>query len=444
MCGIAGIITKDSEKYKSELDRMLQSIKHRGPDGFGSFFYDNCALGHVRLSIIDLSTGGQPMFSPDKKIAVTFNGEIYGYKELRDDLSRNYDFQTSSDTEVIIAGYEKYNEAMIHKLPGMFAFAIWDENQQKLFAARDRFGEKPLYYAIGRGGEFIFASEIKAILATGLIEPVLSRDALVDYLRHLYISPDKTIYENIFTLPPAHTMVWQEGKIKIERYWQVPVTDQTIGLAEASEKFKVLLDKAVKEQLIADVSVAAFLSGGLDSSTIVAEASRYNANLNTLAFGFGDSINELPYARAVAKKYNTNHSEINALDFDLVELIQEMQDVYDEPFADSSNIPTYIISKEAKKLAKVVLTGDGGDELFGGYTFWYKSLLYMQEKSPLALSKIVRLLLSGQKNKSRELLYRYRGHKNQRKYENLMEAHVAKNTYFKDIELRELLKTEIK
>lgn len=443
MCGIAGIIAKTSERYKPELDKMLGSIKHRGPDGSGVFCFENCALGHVRLSIVDLATGAQPMLNADMSLAVTFNGEIYGYKDLRSELETSYLFETKSDTEVILAGYEKYDEAMIGKLPGMFAFAIWDEPRQKLFAARDRFGEKPFYYAIGKNGEFIFASEIKAILASGLVEPVLSRESLMHYLRHLYVAPDKTIYENIFTLPPAHTLTWQNGQIEIKRYWQVSVTNESIGLSEATEKFRTLLDKAVSNQLVADVPVGAFLSGGLDSSTIVAEASKYAKNLHTYAFGFGDSINELPYAKAVAKMYGTSHEELVSSDYDLAELIEEMQEVYDEPFADSSNIPTYLISKEARKFAKVVLTGDGGDELFGGYTSWYKPLLYMSEVNPLAPGKIARLLLSSQKDKLREAYYRYRGHQYKQKYRGLAEAHVAKNTYFSDADLAKLFKTNI-
>lgn len=443
MCGIAGIIATNSENYESGLARMLERLKHRGPDGSGVFAFPNCALGHTRLSIIDLATGAQPMLDKAKSLAVTFNGEIYGYKELRDELASDYAFETSSDTEVILAAYRKYGEAMIDKLPGMFAFGLWDESQQKFFAARDRFGEKPFYYCLGPKGEFIFASEIKALLATGLVEPIIDHDSLTHFLRHLYVAPGKTIYRNIFILPPAHTLVWQAGQIEIKRYWQLPEVNTEISLSEAVEKFKTLLDQAIRKQLIADVPVAAFLSGGLDSSTIVAEACKYATDLNTLAFGFGDSINELPFAKAVAEKYGTKHLELSAKDYDLAELLTEMQAVYDEPFADSSNIPTYLISKEASKLAKVVLIGDGGDELFGGYTSWYKPLLYMQEKCPLSPVKIARLLLSDQRNKLREGYYRYRGVRNKKKYENILAAHIAKNTYFSDTDLAGLLRRDI-
>jgi asparagine synthase (glutamine-hydrolysing) len=443
MCGIAGIIAANSENYESQLASMLERLKHRGPDGSGVFAFPNCTLGHTRLSIIDLATGAQPMLNRAKSLAVTFNGEIYGYKELRDELASDYAFETASDTEVILAAYQKYGEAMIGKLPGMFAFGLWDEPQQKFFAARDRFGEKPFYYCFGPKGEFIFASEIKALLATGLVEPIIDRDSVTHFLRHLYVAPGKTIYRNIFTLPPAHTLVWQAGQIEVKRYWQLPAINHEISLSEAVEKFKMLLDQAIRKQLIADVPVAAFLSGGLDSSTIVAEASKYASNLNTLAFGFGDSINELPFAKAVADKYGTKHRELSANDYDLAELLTEMQTVYDEPFADSSNIPTYLISKEASKLAKVVLIGDGGDELFGGYTSWYKPLLYMQEKYPLSPVKIAQLLLSDQKNKMREAYYRYRGDQNKKKYANILAAHIAKNTYFTDHDLSGLLRKNI-
>lgn len=440
MCGIAGIIANNSTEYKHELDKMLVALKHRGPDGSGTFFYDNCALGHVRLSIIDLSTGQQPMLGEGKRTAVTFNGEIYGYQKLRAELASEYEFQTTSDTEVILASYKKHGDKMIDRLPGMFAFALWDESKQSLFAARDRFGEKPLFYAQGENGEFIFASEIKAILATGLVEPVLSKESLVHFMRHLYVAPDKTIYANIFSLPPGHVLSWQDGQVKISRYWQMPAINESIGLAEAMERFSLLLGQAVDEQLIADVPVAAFLSGGLDSSTIVARASERVKNLHTIAFGFGDSINELPFARAVAAQYKTKHIELQAGGFDLAELLSEMQNVYDEPFADSSNIPTYLISKEARKIAKVVLTGDGGDELFGGYTSWYKPLYYQQKSPEQILASMYVNLFSGRINKLHELYYSFKGFENKILGKSLMAAHLEKNTYFTNYQLQGLLR----
>jgi len=305
MCGIAGIIKKDSQKYKPQLKKMTDSLSHRGPDAEGFYFFKDCGLGHRRLSIIDLKTGDQPMLSYNGQAGVVFNGEIYGYQEIKKNLS-NYSFQTTSDTEVILALYEKYGENFVKHLPGMFAFALWDDKNKKLICARDRFGEKPLYYALGKNGEFIFASEIKAILASDLIKPKLNKKSLIHYLKRLYVHPYSAIYENIYVLPPAHFLIYQNKKIKINRYWQMPELNYQITFDEAIEKFKKLLFEAVKKQLVTDVPVGAFLSGGLDSSTIVAIASQYKKNLNTFSFGFGEWINELPYALEIARKYKTN------------------------------------------------------------------------------------------------------------------------------------------
>ena len=443
MCGIIGIVSRDSKKYKSQVEKAVLSLKHRGPDADGIHFFNNCVLGHTRLSIIDLSTGAQPMLSPDSEIGVTFNGEIYGYKDIKKTLS-DYTFQTTSDTEILIALYKKYGKNMMDKLPGMFSFAIWDEKSQALFSARDRFGEKPFYYAFGEEGEFIFSSEIKAIIATDLIRPVIDRESIIHYLRHLYVSPDKTIYKNIFTLPPAHNLTFKNGKVEINKYWELPKINEEIGLTEAVLKFKDLLDKAVSKQLVADVPVGTFLSGGLDSSTIVAVASKFKPNLETFSFGFGESINELPFAKLVADKYKTNHKELHASKYDLTDLFLEMQDIYDEPFADSSNIPTYLISKEAKKYNKVVLTGDGGDELFGGYTGWYKPLYFMSQNVFINILHIIKDALSIFYRKSRmDLYYRVKGLTYKILNKNMLYAHIKKNTYFSDNDIKKILGRDI-
>jgi asparagine synthase (glutamine-hydrolysing) len=371
MCGIIGIVAKKSIEYKKVIDHMILTQKHRGPDESNSVFFENCGLGHNRLSIVDISTGQQPMYSVDQNKAIVFNGEIYGYEEIRGSL--DYKYKTKSDTEVILALYEKYGQDLLTHLPGMFAFTIWDNTKQSLFCARDRFGEKPFYYAIGKGGEFIFTSEIKTIIASGLVEPILNNDSLTHYLQYLYIEPSKTIYKNIFVLPPAHKLNYKDGKISVERYWSLPIIDKEIKSEEAVTQFRSLLKTAVKKQLIADVPVGAFLSGGLDSTTIVAIASQFKEKLKTFCFGFNSAMSELPFAKEVANQYKTDHTELFA-DEDIGDLLLKMSDIYDEPFADSSNIPTYLISHEAKKHVKVVLTGDGGDELFGGYG-WYKTFL---------------------------------------------------------------------
>jgi asparagine synthase (glutamine-hydrolysing) len=233
MCGIFGIIKENAIGYKNNLQAMETALLHRGPDEQGEFYFSDCALGHVRLSIIDLKTGQQPMLTPDKKLGIVFNGEIYGYQKLRAEI--NFPYQTNSDTEVILAAWKKYGDDAASHLPGMFAFGIWDDTQKTFYAARDRFGEKPFYYAIGKNGEFIFASEIKSILASGLIRPVLDRESLVHYLKHLYVRPDKTIYKNIFTLPPAHQLTWRERKISIRRYWSFPNINKDITLDGATK-----------------------------------------------------------------------------------------------------------------------------------------------------------------------------------------------------------------
>jgi len=442
MCGITGIVAKNSKNYENSLDKAILSLKHRGPDADGKYFFNNCTLGHTRLSIVDLSTGAQPMLSDNDKLGITFNGEIYGYKEIRKELD-NYNFKTTSDTEVILALYEKNGEKMMEKLPGMFAFAIWDENNQSLFCARDRFGEKPFYYAFGKNNELIFASEIKAILATDLIEPIIDKDSLIDYLKHLYINPNKTIYKNIHTLPPAHFLTFKNGTINVEKYWKLPETNEKISLSEAKETFKKLLEKAVSKQLIADVPVGAFLSGGLDSSTIVDVASKIKPNLQTFSFGFGESINELPFAKLVSEKFKTNHQELQSGEYNLADLLVEMQEIYDEPFADSSNIPTYLISKAAKKYNKVVLTGDGGDELFGGYASWYKPIYYMSQNIFLQIFNIIKsgitLVFKHSKKNKIDLYYRIKGFINKILFKNPLDIHIRKNTYFSDSELNKIL-----
>lgn len=436
MCGIAGIVTTDVRAYQGQLDRMISSLSHRGPDGSGSHFFKRCALGHTRLSIVDLESGGQPMLTPDKRLGITFNGEIYGFKDIKSNLP-DYPFNTSSDTEVILALYKRYGEDMMSHLPGMFSFAIWDEAKQMLVCARDRFGEKPFYYAFGKKGEFLFASEIKAILATDLIDPVVSRKAIAHYLRHLHIHPYETVYENVHLLPPAHSLSYIDGHLKIKRYWDLPKTDNNIDMPDAVERFKYLFDSAVKNYLVADVPVGAFLSGGLDSSTIVAAASRYKADLKTYSFGFEGGLSELPFAREVATLYKTDHIELTEDKVDIGELLIKMQEVYDEPFADSSNIPTYLICKLARQYGKVVLTGDGGDELLAGYSYWYSNLYLMEHERKAGFWHYA--VLSMAVKVSKRMRNRMIGQDYRQKYGTVSNAHKAQNQYFSDFELAHLM-----
>lgn len=370
MCGIAGIITNNARNYKEEIQKMTDAMAHRGPDSSHYEFYENAVLGHRRLSIIDLSENGkQPMFSNTKNECIVLNGEIYGYQSIKDQY-QEYPFHGSSDTEVILAMYQRKQEKLIHDLPGMFAFAIWDNEKQELFCARDRFGEKPFFYAIGKNNEFIFASEIKAILASELIQPQVNNDALSHYLQYGYVNTYQSIYKNIHTLPPAHQLIWKEGKVTISRYYSLPAKDRSISLSDAKEEFIYLLKNAVKKQLIADVEVGSFLSGGLDSSSIVALVSEFLPRQTTLSFGYDHEASELKYAKEIAQKYNTNHIEIHEKKKDLAASLLHVTPFLDEPFADRSFLPHYEICKSARENLTVVLSGDVGDELFGGYNFY--------------------------------------------------------------------------
>lgn len=353
--------------------------------------FPTAVLGHSRLSIVDLSSGDQPMRDTTECCSIVFNGEIYGYKEIRKEL--DYPFRTTSDTEVILALYARYGTEMLAHLPGMFAFAIWDEKRQRLFAARDRFGEKPLYYSALRDG-LIFASEIKGVLASGLVEPTLNRSALAHYLNRLYVPVGQSIYVSVQQLAPAHAMIYENGKLRIWRYWNLPQTEDHVSLGDAVDEFRSLLAKAVRKQLVADVEVGAFLSGGLDSSTVVAVAAGIAPSIRTFSFGFTDGPNELPFAQDVAAMLGTEHTELLDNQDSLAELVEAMVDVYDEPFGDSSAVPTFMISRLARKHVKVVLTGDAGDELLGGYP-WYRFVHFhgvLQQRSALSNALLYFLL----------------------------------------------------
>jgi asparagine synthase (glutamine-hydrolysing) len=422
---------------------MVAALAHRGPDGSGSYSFPSCILGHTHLAIVDLVTGGQPMLTPDKQVGITFNGEIYGYREIKASL-KDHRFRTTSDTEVILTLYRIHGSGLLRRLPGMFAFALWDEAKQTLFAARDRFGEKPFFYAWGRNGEFLFASEIKALLSSGLFQPKLNKSAVTHYLQRLYVHPRETIYENVFALPPAHSLLLRNGKLRVEKYWDLPITKEPVSESEALEEFRRLLERSIERQLVADVPVGTFLSGGLDSSSVVAAASKTHSRLRTFSFGFPDGTNELPYAREIAELYKTEHTELEDKQLDLVDLIREMAHVYDEPFADSSNIPMYLISRAARRQVKVVLTGDGGDELLGGYDYWYRSLWEMEQNISQSAG-LVRLLRATNRFLGRVQLHVPAGWERvahssvlNRHKEAMTQAHRQQNLYFSDDEVSRL------
>jgi asparagine synthase (glutamine-hydrolysing) len=439
MCGIAGIVSGAVVEEERSLRSMVDSLRHRGPDGSGVHLTEGCGLGHTRLSIVDLEGGKQPMLSPDGSMAVTFNGEIYGYQEIRRELT-DYPFRDSSDTDVLLALFAKHGERMMPHLPGMFAFAIWDGRRRRLFAARDRFGEKPFFYAFGRRGEFVFASEIKAILASGQVEPVLSQSALAHYLRRGYVHPHSTIYENVHVLPPACALSYEPGGLRTWRYWTPAPARESIGLGEAVGEFRRLFERAVERQLVADVPVGAFLSGGLDSSSVVAAASRRKQRLRTLSFGFPGSDDELPFAAEVARECRTEHITMRAEDEDLGALLEAMQTVYDEPFADSSNVPTYLLCREARRHLKVVLTGDGGDELLGGYA-WYRPLYWLERSRGTSVVQLVtaRALLAFldrcRIRRLERLRERSRGMVLAGRYASVAAAQRGENVFFSDREI---------
>jgi asparagine synthase (glutamine-hydrolysing) len=377
MCGILGITGNKLGSYPHDrINIILASLSKRGPDDRGTLKSGNCILGQTRLSIIDLSGGHQPMKDNKRDIAITFNGEIYNYKELRQELiAKGYSFFTNSDTEVILKTYQEYGTDCIRYFDGMFAFAIWDNEKQLLFLARDRFGKKPLYYAFDDQKNFMFASEIKALFASGHLKGMVDYEAIDNYLHLLYIPSYKTVYKNIFTLRPAHYAIYQDGKITMNQYWSIPYNPITINEKEAEERMKHLLNEAVKKRMVADVEIGSFLSGGVDSSIITYLAQKHtNKPLKSFSAGFEDYINELPYAREAARIAGTNHYELQ-MNVNLADTLEKVCAYFDEPFADSSSIPQFLISQFASKKVKVVLSGDGGDEIFLGYGWYWKQLI---------------------------------------------------------------------
>ncbi|MDD4871884.1 MAG: asparagine synthase (glutamine-hydrolyzing) [Kiritimatiellae bacterium] len=392
MCGIVGIVSRNVIQRDGRIDRMTECLRHRGPDDMHIAFLPECHLGHCRLSVIDIAGGKQPMSDETRRYWIVFNGEIFNYRELREVLKeKGWTFRTESDTEVLLRACQEYGDETPLHLNGQFAFAFWDNKKKNLFAARDRMGEKPFYWAMNGRNDFIFASEIKALLMDSFLRPSLNELALNDYMSLNYISPDQTIYEEVRTLQPGHVLRFENGHVREWCYWQPQYSVMAdISLDEAVNRCRSLIEQAVKRQMVADVSVGAFLSGGLDSSTIVALMSKHaKGPVKTFSVGFGKIINELPWANIIAKRYKTEHHEIQ-MDIPVGEMLEKMVDVYDEPFADSSNIPTFLISQFASKEVKVVLSGDGGDEIFGGYE-WYSHLLNSEKLESSEISSLLRL-----------------------------------------------------
>jgi len=373
MCGICGIIDPRGVK-KEAIQSMIDTLRHRGPDESGIYVNNHLGFGHRRLSIIDLKSGQQPMSNKDKTIWITFNGEIYNYKELKNELEKKHEFSTQSDTEVILHLYEEHGEAFVKYLRGMFALAIYDKRTDKLFVVRDHLGQKPLFY-YHDGSNFLFASEIKAILAHKPELRKINHNALYEYLTIRIITPPRSMFHHIKKLPPGHLLVFEKDRVMVKRYWDFHYYPKIRGdLREILTELEKQIENTVDSHLVSDVPVGAFLSGGLDSGLVVAMMSKFvKSPIETFS---GDvpyqNYSESPYAKMVAKQYGTNHHELT-INVSLVESLPELVWHLDEP-SDSLAVCLYSLAHLTRRSVKVVLGGDGGDELFGGYDRYYGNI----------------------------------------------------------------------
>ena len=381
MCGIAGYLSFEGAARQSAVQAMCEQIRHRGPDDEGFYVEGPVGLGMRRLSIIDLAGGHQPISNEDGSVWVVFNGEIYNYQALRQDLmSRGHRFRTDSDTETLVHLYEEFGPGFVDRLRGMFAFAIWDGSERRLLLARDRFGKKPLYYAETAQGLF-FGSELKCLRISGV--PLEQDDEAIRlYLQFAYIPDPYSAFRGVKKLPAGSTLAVRfrggSSQLKIEKYWSVPEPcgECRAGLSEDAvcDEIRHVFDESVRLRMIADVPLGAFLSGGIDSSLVVASMARQSSRpVRTFSIGFKEEqYNELPLARLVAAKYQTEHHEL-VVEPDAVDLVPRLIRQFDEPFADASAIPTFLVSEFAVQHVKVALSGDGGDEFFGGYPDFFEA-----------------------------------------------------------------------
>ncbi|HEV8193019.1 MAG TPA: asparagine synthase (glutamine-hydrolyzing), partial [Ktedonobacterales bacterium] len=406
MCGIAGFIDAQRSRDEAEqlIDGMCKIIRHRGPDDQGTWVGEGVALGMRRLSIIDLAGGHQPIFNEDGSILVVFNGEIYNFHELQRELrARGHRFATNCDTEAIVHAYEEYGDECVKHLRGMFTFAVWDNKRRRLLAARDRFGKKPLNY-YWDGQRLVFGSEIKSLLLAGLPRE-MNPSALDEYLVYGYVPAPHTLFEGVLKLPAGHILIYQDGRVSTQRYWDLPFTPTCTDDEEtAVERTRALLREAVEVRLMSEVPLGAFLSGGIDSSIVVALMSELmDQPVKTFSIGFeDDAFNELPYAREVARYFGTDHHEFFVRP-ELVSVLPELLWAYDEPFADASMLPTYYVSKLAREFVTVALSGDGGDEIFGGYTSYARE--FAIERTPqiirLVFGHAAKMMPDGMRGKQR-------------------------------------------
>ena len=371
MCGIAGYVQSDSPASKTLISGLCKAISHRGPDSEGVLLDGRVALGHRRLSIIDVSGGGQPLGNEDGTVQIVFNGEIYNYLEIRAELiAKGHRFQTRSDTEVLVHLYEEEGERLAERLNGMFAFAIWDRRNGRILLGRDRFGKKPLYYSAEQPGiSLCFASELKSLAALPQFDGDVRPESVADFLALGYVPDPHTIYRSVKKLPPSHTLLWGPDGIRLRRYW-APEFDPapSIQFAAAQEELAQLAAESVECRLMSEVPLGGFLSGGIDSSAVVAlMAQRSSQRVKSFSIGFSDTrFDETEYARLVAARYQTEHYE-QVVSPSIGEMLNVLVKHYDEPFADSSAVPTLYLSRMTRQHVTVALSGDGADELFGGY-----------------------------------------------------------------------------
>ena len=396
MCGIVGIASDNPVAARELLARRCAVLRHRGPDDEGAWWSEDGRVGlaQKRLAILDLSPGGhQPMADASGRLCITFNGEIYNYREVRGELeARGHSFRSASDTEVILESYLEWGDDCLGHLNGMFAFGLYDKANRRVFLARDRAGEKPLFYHLA-GNILVFASELKALMADPAFPRRIDMESLDHYLTFGYVPGDMCILQGVRKLPPAHAMTFDldSGRLRVRRYWQLPKPAATVDADpdELLEEFERLLEESVRRQLVADVPVGILLSGGIDSSLVTALAARVlsrPAKTFTISFPGHGSYDEAPYARLVAQHFGTEHIEL-AAEPATVELLPMLARQYDEPIADSSMVPTYLVSRLIRQYATVALGGDGGDELFGGYNHytWLQSQEKMRRLIPRSL-----------------------------------------------------------
>src|SRR2546423_7019366 len=410
MCGINGIALSSRSRRQLDvrvLERMRDVIAHRGPDDAGIFMDDRVGLGHRRLSIVDVAAGHQPMTNEDGSLQIIYNGEVYNHADFRAALEeRGHVYKTHCDTETILHLYEEHGDSCVEHLRGMFAFAIWDRNKRELFIARDRLGIKPLYYVHSADGSLYFASEIKALLEARAVKPELNYAAFSDYLANHATSGEETLFLNVKRLMPGHTMTWCDGKITIKKYWDVSFAKATQDghsdrdyIAEWSDLFR----ESVRLRLMADVPLGMFLSGGIDSSAIAAVMSTLvDEPIKTFSVAFAErEANELAYARLVARAYKTDHHEVVISPEEFFAVLPQLIWHEDEPLAHPSSVALYFVSELASRHVKVVLTGEGSDELMAGYARYRKTILNLalgqryHQMVPASVRELVRARIAG-------------------------------------------------